>query len=200
MPYLGFVVRNCEIKVSQESRESPLPRGHQHRVTGAALADTVRVKTTKSTPHICASGKAQQTRLTQDSNSTDLVQLALRICPEPFPRLLTHCSSSALCPHLGEQRGSDCPWLSSGCSKVTLAASSALPFALLPGAAKQSVLFEPGRAQSPVPAAPQHHHPSQSWGQLGALAHLAAPPRGLQSSSLHVCPPWQLHHTRKGRL
>lgn len=58
MPYLGFVVRNSEIRVSQESRESPLPRGHQHRVTGAALADVVRVKTTKSTPHICDSGKA----------------------------------------------------------------------------------------------------------------------------------------------
>lgn len=86
MPYLGFVVRNCEIKLSQESRESPLPRGHQHRVTGAALADVVRVKTTKSTPTSVTVAKHQQTRLTQDSNSTDLVQLAVRICPEPFRR------------------------------------------------------------------------------------------------------------------
>lgn len=97
MPYLGFVARNCEIKLSQESREPPLPRGHQHRVTGAAPADIVRVRTTKSTPQMCARGKAQPTTLTGGSNSADLVQLALRICPEPFPRLLTHSSSSALC-------------------------------------------------------------------------------------------------------
>lgn len=49
---LEFVVSSGEIKVSQESRESALPRGHQHRVTGAALAGVGRVKATKST-HIC---------------------------------------------------------------------------------------------------------------------------------------------------
>lgn len=104
MPSLGFVVSNGEIKVSQESRESPLPRGHQHRVTGAAPAGVARVKATKSSP-TSLTVPEHQTGLRQDSNPTDLVHVALSISPMrrgSSPSSHTQQLSSAIPPGGGE--------------------------------------------------------------------------------------------------
>lgn len=92
-----------------------------------------------------------QPRLTQDSNSTDLVHLAPSICPraleERVQPFLTGSSSSALEFQLEEERlsqgGPGCPWF-----KRALQSAQLCPLPLSP------VLLAPGRARIPVPAPP----------------------------------------------
>lgn len=137
-----------------------------------------------------------QPRLTQDSNSTDLVHLAPSICPralegrvQPF---LTHSSSSALEFQLEEERLSQGgAWLS--LVQMSPAVSSALPFALAPGAAQQPCAV--CTWQGPDPCASTTTPTS---------AGSSSPPRGFWSSSRHICPPagsspWQLHENQQGK-
>lgn len=187
MPSLGFVVRNGEIRVSQESRESPLPRGHQHRVTGAALAGVVRIKTTKSTPHICDSGKAPADKADQGLKFYRFGSAGTENLPQSPPgegdspsSASSHTAAAQLCTITWQrpsQEGSDCPWLSPGCSTVTLPVSSAQLCPLLLSLQQQNNpcclhLAGPCASCSPAP------HPSQCWGSAGSSPHLAAPPRG----------------------
>lgn len=137
----------------------------------------------------------QQTRLTRDSNSTDLVQLALRMCPRALQERM---AAPPQPPHTRQQLSS-APSPGRGRAKealtvpalVTPPVSSAVRFAPLPGAAKQS-LFAPGRARSP-----RQLLPSTTTAASAAGSRELCP---TCSSSLHICPELQqLHQNQEGK-